>query len=105
MSNLRVLLQRSRHMPQEHPDSDDQASRRSSTAPVVIALLVFVALMTWSALCTGPSGQHLGFWGFVLFWLRELILVVPAVVCLLVILVGWIIKLARSHTGTAEHRR
>jgi hypothetical protein len=57
---------------------------------VVLALLAMVAVMVWSFYDKGPSGQTLGIKGFVLFWLRELVVLAFVVIALIIAGLGWL---------------
>ena len=41
---------------------------------VVAVALLLAVMMVASAYHLGPSGQRLGFWAFITFWMREILL-------------------------------
>ena len=55
---------------------------------VVASLAAMVAGMAWSLYYVFPNGRHIDFGGFVMLWLREIVIVGFAFVVLLVFVVG-----------------
>jgi hypothetical protein len=65
-------------------DSAEPSGPRNPIAKCVLGLVVLVSLMILSAYHEGPSGQSFSVMGFILFWLKELILLVFVAILLLI---------------------
>jgi hypothetical protein len=65
----------------------------------VLAVLAMVLAMIWSVYDKGPSGQSLDTKGFILFWLRELIILVFVVIPVVIGGIGWLWRRIQKHRG------
>ncbi|MBL0124125.1 MAG: hypothetical protein IPP88_15835 [Betaproteobacteria bacterium] len=78
-----------------------QSDSEHHLGKVVLMLFALVLLMVWSVHFTGPSGQSLDFKGFILFWLRELIILAFALIALFVAGVGWLKRRSQQSRGSS----
>lgn len=79
-------------MQPESPQSVGKSSSGSEhhVGKFVLAVLAMVLAMIWSVYYKGPSGQSLDTKGLILFWLRELIILVFVVIALVIGGIGWL---------------
>ena len=70
-----------------------------SFGKLIFALVVLVLAMVWSVYFTGPSGQSLGVEGFVLFGLRELVILALAIIGLAIGAVSWLKQRNQKRRG------
>lgn len=82
-----------------HDSAEPSNGPKNPIAKCVFGLVVLASIMIWSAYHEGPSGQSFGVMEFILFWLKELILLG---VVAIVLLIGGIRALRRDvqqHSG------
>lgn len=86
----------------EAEPSEGAKSPCNVSCKTVLVLFALAMLMVWSIFFTGPSGQSLGFYGFIQFWLRELIILALAVVALLIKGINWLSQRSQKNQGTTH---
>jgi hypothetical protein len=67
-----------------HDSAEPSNGPKNPIAKCVLGLVVLVSIMIWSAYHEGPSGQSFGVMGFILFWLKELLLLGFVAIVLLI---------------------
>jgi len=85
----------------ESPENIEKSSSGSEhqVAKFFLAILAMVLVMIWSAFYKGPSGQSFDTEDFVVFWLKELILLVFIVIALVIGGIGWLRRRSHHHRG------
>ena len=91
-------------MQTEFPQKTEKSSAGSEphVGWFVLAVLTMVVMMIWSIYSKGPSGQSLDTKGFILFWLRELIVLACVAIALVIAGIGSIRRRIQQHRG-GEH--
>lgn len=75
------------------------SSSEHHVAKFVLAVLAMILPMVWSVYDKGPSGQSLDTKGFILLWLRELIILAFVVIALVIGCIGWLRRGIQQHRG------
>jgi len=85
----------------ESPQNVEKSSSGSDhhVGKFVLAILAIVLAMVWSVYYKGPSGQSLDTNSFILFWLRELIILAFVVIALVLGGIGWLRRRIQQHRG------
>lgn len=88
-------------MEPKSPENDEKSPNGSEheVAKFFLAVLAIVIAMTWSAYYKGPSAQSFDTEDFILFWLKELLLLVFAVIALVFGCIGWLRRRNQKHQG------
>lgn len=88
-------------MQTESPQNVEKSSSGSDhhLGKFVLAVLAMVLAMVWSVYYKGPSGQSLDTHSFILFWLRELIILAFVVIVLVIGGIGWLRRRVQQPRG------
>jgi len=81
------------------PENDQKHSSGSEhqVAKFFLAIVAIVLAMIWFAYYKGPSGQSFDLKDFIVFWLKELILLAFVVVALVIAGIGWLRRRIHQH--------
>ncbi|MES2048245.1 MAG: hypothetical protein V4447_07585 [Pseudomonadota bacterium] len=93
--------------PSQEMTENKQSSQAEKTPNFVInlgivcAIIVMVAMMYGALVYSYPNGKPLGLVGFVMLWLREILLDGAVGAGVLVCLIAWLFRLCRKWLGGA----
>jgi hypothetical protein len=76
-----------------------------STVGLFIPIGILIFLMYLSAIHHGPSGQTLGIFGFILFWLKEIIFLAFMLLAIVAILVAKVVERKRKNLELLESKQ
>jgi nitric oxide reductase large subunit len=79
------------------------SSSEHSAGKFVFALLALVLVMIFSVYYKGPSGQSFDTEGFILFWLRELILLGFIVIAFVIVGIGQLRRSIQRNKNGNDH--